>query len=667
MRPAALLVCGLLLAVRPTCAELIKGVSYGPVPLKSVDGASSLSGDDWFCDEAVPMWGRSGRGDLRIMKQLGANMVRLYGNTAENDHTNFLDEAQAEGLRVAAGMSDWPYYQKVPGNCLRDTNLNCFTQIKPLYALNLRNGFLRPDGTYHPALKYMNILNEPDLKVPPGADNGGPDGPVQMGRALISAFDALLDAEAEAGVTGPLINFTATFSYAICSSCSTFNNKPALGQMAQLHDAMHNPEKYGYTPKHDITAAYKARFTHSFNTQNPATDLQHQFLDDYTTYFPTTPVYIGEYHRAHANQTDDLGTILSLAEQNPLFLGISFFQYQVAYWKAGSERDFGMFGLGSRTLVEMNYFGKTYNVYCLEAQPSAPSGMVMPSAVAHIYGGSDVDYSALCLPSPEAVPLNLTGYHEILSQRSVSQMAGFIERFIHHLGATVSADARGTLQMFAQGFVDGTSGGFEEMASKLGGSRPSWINFDEYARCVADRNVQPSVIAKAIGWACMQATSFACDDIPSPCASNTYRVADYIFSRLYKELDAVNPLVDCSFQGAAIFASSELYGRWTGSSQCVDGGASIPTSTAPAGGGEATTSADASGSGSASVTETSRSGGHHDFPEGDTMTMTTTGSAKFLMSAASRPRLVSWQFCSLALLHLLLLVLPAVTVAPFGV
>jgi len=633
------------------------------------------------------MWGRSGRGDLHVMKQLGANMVRLYGNNPANDHINFLDEASEEGLSVAVGMSDWPYYQMTPGSCLRDTDLNCFTQIKPLYAENLRKGFLRPDGTYHPALKYMNILNEPDLKVPPTADNGGPEGPLQMGRALISAFDAMLDAEAEAGVTGPLINFTATFSYAICSSCSTFNNKPALGQMAQLHDAMHNPEKYGYTPKHNITAAYEARFTHSFNTQNPATDLQHQFLDDYTTYFPTTPVYIGEYHRVPADQTDDLGMILSLAAQNPLFLGISFFQYQVAYWKAGPERDFGMFGLSSASLVSMDYFGQTYDVHCLEPQPNPKSNMFMPSALAQVYGGPAVNYSALCLPSPEGVPLNLDGYKEILSQSSVTQMAGFVERFIHHLGATVSADARGTLQTFAQGFMDGDSGGFEEMASELGGSRPSWINFDEQGRCVADRSVQPSVIGQAIGWVCTQATSFTCDDIPWQCEGNPYRIADYVFSRYYKEIGASNPLVDCSFQGAAIFASSKLYGKWTGSSQCVEGGVTITTtpppsttagpstepatttsaatsSTEPATTTAALTSATtgAVATSSTSVVETSRSGGHHDMT-----TATTTGSAtaKFLSSASPRSAAALWLPSSVVLLHLLLLALP-VAAAPFG-
>merc|ERR1719253_1162434 len=145
----------------------------------------------------------------------------------------------------------------------------------------------------------------------------------------------MLDAEKDAQVTGPLVNFTATFSYAICMGCTRFSTAPALGQMWQLDDAMKNPKKYGYTSRNNVTEAYRTRWTHSFNTQNPATDLQHQFLDGYEATFPTTPVYIGECHRVNANQTEDLGLILQHAKQSSLFLGISFFQYQVAYWKGG--------------------------------------------------------------------------------------------------------------------------------------------------------------------------------------------------------------------------------------------------------------------------------------------------------------------------------------------
>merc|ERR1719210_2165847 len=226
---------------------------------------------------------------------------------------------------------------------------------------------------YHPSLKYMNIINEPDLKMPASATTGGIAEVMQMCRSIISSFDAMLDAEEDAGVIGPLINFTATFSYAMCFGCEWFSGHPALGQIAQLDDAMRNPAKYGYSPKNNITAAYAARFTHSFNTQNPATDIQHQFLDDYAAFFPTTPVYIGEYHRIAGNQTEDLETILELAERNPLFLGISFFEYQVAYWKTGSEMDFGMFGLGDYKIASMQYFSKTYDVWCVVPQESPAS------------------------------------------------------------------------------------------------------------------------------------------------------------------------------------------------------------------------------------------------------------------------------------------------------
>jgi len=564
-------------------ASLIRGVSYGPVPLKSIDGASSLPADDWFCDEATAMWGPAGRRDLRVMRQMGANMVRLYGNNPANDHTNFLDEAWQEGLSVAPGMSDYPYYQMVPGSCLQETDFNCFSQVKPLYLQNLHNGFLTMDKKYHPALKYMNILNEPDLKMPSTTDTGGPDGPKQMARALISAFDAMLEAEKEAGVTGPLINFTATFSYAICGACGGFTGKPALGQMWTLDDAMRHPEKYDYTPLNDITAAYEQRFTHSFNTQNPATDLQHQFLDDYSAHFPTTPVYIGEYHRVHANQTQDLDLILGLAEANELFLGISFFQYQVAYWKTGSEMDFGMFGLGDTVLASMPYFGATYNVYCLTPQASPESGMSMPDAVALTYGGSNVESLDLCAKNPLAMSLDQAGFEEVLAENSASQMALFVERVINHMGATVPAENTQSLNTLAQSIVGGeyTDYSMVEMASYLG-SRPDWVKFDTQAKCVADRAVDPSVIGSAIGWTCSQAKSFTCEEVWSWCQNNTYRIADFVFSRYYDELTSDNPLVDCDFSGAAIFASSELYGGWTGSAQCVSGAATqTTTSTVP--------------------------------------------------------------------------------------
>eukprot|EP00429_Kryptoperidinium_foliaceum_P059911 CAMPEP_0176075604 /NCGR_PEP_ID=MMETSP0120_2-20121206/37789_1 /TAXON_ID=160619 /ORGANISM="Kryptoperidinium foliaceum, Strain CCMP 1326" /LENGTH=707 /DNA_ID=CAMNT_0017409311 /DNA_START=50 /DNA_END=2171 /DNA_ORIENTATION=+ len=565
-------------AVSDARASLIRGVSYGPVPLKSIEGASQLPEDDWFCNEAVAMWGRAGRGDLRVIRSLGANFVRLYGNNPNNDHTNFLDEARFLGLSVAAGLSDYPYFQH-PGSCKASSEYNCFSQVMPLYLMNLRNGFLTPEGEYHPALKYMNILNEPDLKMPATATTGDRDGPIQMVRAIISGFDAMLEAEKVAGVRGPLVNITATFSYAVCSACERFPDKPALGQIAALDDGMRNPEKYGYKPKNDITAAYVARFTHSFNTQNPATDLQVQFMNDYSATFPGMPVYIGEYHRVPANQTEDLDTILGIAEVHPLFLGISFFEYQVAYWKTGSEMDFGMFALGDYVVANLSYFSHDYKVWCLKPLDHPPSGMTKSDAVALAYGGSPVDPALLCQPNPLGVPLSQEGFLAVKAQRSPSQMALFMERVVSHMGAVFvnSAGLEDALASLSRKYVEQSNLDFSDLASYLG-SGPGYLSFDPNARCIARRSVDPTAIAPAIDWACHKATSFSCAAIPAQCDNNTYRIADYIFSRYYRELgSAASPLEHCDFGGAAVYAPRQVYGAFTGSAACLPDVEALPT------------------------------------------------------------------------------------------
>merc|ERR1719277_2488589 len=336
-------------------------------------------------------------------------------------------------------MSDYPFYQQQTGSCLRETDFDCFTQVMPLYLKNLRNGFLSASNSYHPALKYMNIINEPDLKMPSTATFGSREELYQMCRAIISAFDGMLEAEREAGVTGALINFTATFSFAMCISCELSQDKPALAQMAQLDDAMRHPRKYGYTPRNDITTAYLERFTHSFNTQVAASDVEPLFLNAYAVSFPSMPVYIAEYHQPGANQTQDLDLILQIAERSDLLLGISFFQFQVAYWKTGSEMEFGMFGLGDYVVASMPYFGKSYDIFCLELEQSPASGRTISEALSQAYGGPGINAATLCSANPRGVSLDQVGYEQIASQNSVAQMALFVQRALNHMGASVKA------------------------------------------------------------------------------------------------------------------------------------------------------------------------------------------------------------------------------------
>mmetsp|Transcript_50277 Transcript_50277/g.106847 ORF Transcript_50277/g.106847 Transcript_50277/m.106847 type:complete len:720 (-) Transcript_50277:101-2260(-) len=622
--------------------NLILGVSYGPAPLMSVEEAGTLPEDDWFCDEAVRIWGSAGRQDLRVMRDMGANLVRLYGNNPTRDHTNFLDEAWKLGLSVAPGMSDWPYYQMGAGSC-KNSNYNCFTQVKDSYSMNLQKGFLRPDGSYHPSLKYMNILNEPDLKMPPTTTTGTAEGPKEMARALISAFDAMLQAEKENKVTGNLVNFTATFSYAVCLVCTHFTDKPALGQMWTLDDAMRHPEEYGYSPVNDITAAYLSRFTHSFNTQNPATDLQHQFLDDYTVYFPSTPVYIGEYHRVGVNQTEDLSIILGVAEKNPLFKGISFFEFQVAYWKAGPERDFGMFGLDKdKAIASMDYFREHYDVRCLQPVYSAPDGYSMPAAVAKVYGGKGINTGDLCDPNPEGAPLTEEGFQTILALNKPWQTARYIEKVIHHLGAVVNSNAGDNLLALATEYGTANSATLAQVAEKFGGQYPPvWVSRDnDFARCAANREAQPRDVAESIGWACNNAKTFSCDDIPPYCKETTFRVADWVFSRFYKEGGGSNPLTDCDFSGNAIFASAKLYNRWTNAAECLVDGVSTPTLppiVTPAPSSPSTSAAPPSSSSSASSASTSsgsESGGEETTESTTAAQEETTSSGSSSSSAA---------------------------------
>merc|ERR1711920_630077 len=430
-------------------------------------------------------------------------------------------------------------------------------------------------------LKYMIIINEPDLKMPSTALFGGGTELYRMCRAIISAFDGMLEAEQEAGVTGPLINFTATFSFALCTSCEFSYGKPALAQMSQLDDAMRHPGKYDYTPRNNITAAYLERFTHSFNTQNPAWDIRPLFLNAYEEKFPSMPVFIAEYHRPHMNQSQDLATVMQIAEGSDLLLGISFFQFQVAYWKTGSEMEFGMFGLGEEVVASMPYFSKTYDVYCLQPEESPASGRTFADIMTHVYGGPGIDSSTLCSVNPLGVQLDQAGYVQIASQQSVSQMVLFVGRVLHHMGAVVQEGYHPELEDFALNYVgDVATDAFARMAGYLGG-RPGWAEFDPEAMCVADREVHPSIIASGIDWVCSQEGPL-CGDIPEQCSANPYRLGDFVFSRFAREAEVStswNPLVDCSFAGAALFAPSDVYEQWVGAHACAAGGSSTTSST----------------------------------------------------------------------------------------
>ncbi|CAE7413481.1 TDP1 [Symbiodinium pilosum] len=534
----------------------MKGISYGPSPLKA---AGRLPNDDFMSDSAKALWSSSGRGDLAIMKKLGANAVRLYGNDPREDHKPFLDEAHGLGLQVIPGMSDYPYTQ-MPKNC-QTTDYNCYPQIKEQYKSNLENGFLEKDGSYHPALKTIIVINEPDLKIP------GESQPKEFSRAIISAIDGMLDAEKEAGVNGNLPNFTATFSFGVCSACSGAKAKPSLGQMLELRRAMEKPQDYGYKAKNDLAQVYKTRFTNSFNTNNPATDMKPLFLDSYEVLFPTTPVFIGEYHAPHVPAGQDLQKIMSIARNSSL-AGVSFFEFQVRYDKGGSEMEFGMFGLGVQKIASMNFFGVEFPVWCLTEIADKQSSSTVVDEVAKAFEGEGIKANELCIIDPQKVPISEDGYQAVLSLKDVTKMSLFVTRVVEHMGGSVSSSQ--DLQSFARRYTTGSmravrarslasSLSFASMVADLS-QHPSWVQWDVMAACIADRSSDEGSVGEAISYACGKLLSFNCSKLPDSCSKDIWSKADYVLSLYYlRQVNSSKPLQDCNFAGAAMFAPATTY------------------------------------------------------------------------------------------------------------
>jgi len=175
--------------------------------------------------------------------------------------------------------------------------------------------------------------------------------------------------------------------------------------------------------------------------------------------------------------------------------------------------------------------------------------------------------------------LDHIGYEEIASQQNTPQMERFVRRLIHHLGAVVRDGQEDSLRRFADRYVGDSGDAFARMASELGFG-PDWVEFDSDARCMANRDAEPGAIGAAIGWACSNLPSVNCSLLPEECTTDPYRFGDYVFSRYYsRHGDTSNPLLGCSFQGAAIFAAPKLFNAWTGASMCAEAPTTTTTST----------------------------------------------------------------------------------------
>lgn len=546
--------------------DIVKGISYGPMPCKT--SACEIHMDDFFGEASKPLWGQRGRADLQIIKSLGANTVRLYGNNPQSSHSSFLDEAHSAGLSVVAGISDYPYTQ-MQTNCMT-TNFSCYEQIKGSYYMNLMNGFMTEDKRYHPALKEVIIINEPDLKLP------GMHEPQKMAKGIISALDGMLDAEAEAGIQGPLIDFTATFSFGICSTCQTLKTYPALGQMYEVQHALLNPEEYGYTPRNDLAKFYRTRWIHSINTNAPASFVKTAFLEPYEKHFAGIPVTIEEFHTPGKNARDDLQEILQMAQSSSVLRGVSFFEFQVRYDKGGSEMKFGMFGLGNYSVNEFEYFGSNFYSWCLVPQKTKYGAM--PSLVADAFGGVGMDYESLCKPDPYKVQLTPGGFAKIASH-DASDIAIFASRVIEQRGQVVVNQKKLESASHRIAGIPDSLEAYKVLLQEV--SNAKWVSKARNTACVADRLADVARIAAAVDYACGHMTAWNCSLIPKQCDGSIWARADVIFAHYYEEHHG-DALTQCYFDGAARLASAEYEGRKCRMQCCAyDGSPARPPTVEP--------------------------------------------------------------------------------------
>eukprot|EP00928_Gymnodinium_smaydae_P014342 TRINITY_DN15234_c0_g1_i1.p1 TRINITY_DN15234_c0_g1~~TRINITY_DN15234_c0_g1_i1.p1 ORF type:complete len:394 (-),score=69.27 TRINITY_DN15234_c0_g1_i1:116-1183(-) len=340
------------------------------------------------------------------MKTIGANTVRLYHSmgipdSEDKDHGEFLDRAHDLGMNVLPGVS----------SSLQCDKFDCFDAWKNAFLKAFKNGFVR-NSSWHPAVSMVILQNEPDFfGAQPGCQPT--DAAWCRVKAVLSAFDALLAAEREAGVNAEGVNVTVTWSFGQRTSIDGVVKKsPGVYGFQDMIAGIKKPSLAYYRPRtaqKEFEAAFAARWTHGLNTAAPAQYVVKTISDYYSQYdnFGGHPWFIGEdgelWQTADAISEHTKQALDSFNSSSSHFLGQCFFQFQTAYEKGiGSEMNFGIFSLGNKTLGEVVApSGKRYPVRCLTPNLTHAGGLNDQNddrahPVAKAYGGSVANIHGLC-------------------------------------------------------------------------------------------------------------------------------------------------------------------------------------------------------------------------------------------------------------------------------
>ncbi|KAL0486198.1 hypothetical protein AKO1_001884 [Acrasis kona] len=88
--------------------DCIKGMCYQPTPHDFCPGHSAYFDSDYYNDDFEQLWGSSGRGDLKRMKEeLDVNFIHIYNWCTLRNHENFLKECAALSIKVPIPISNY--------------------------------------------------------------------------------------------------------------------------------------------------------------------------------------------------------------------------------------------------------------------------------------------------------------------------------------------------------------------------------------------------------------------------------------------------------------------------------------------------------------------------------------------------------------------------------
>merc|ERR1740121_1324714 len=237
--------------------EPMRGVAYAPLPCKG----PCLTSEDMLQEGYQPMWGAPpARDDLRVIRDLGANTVRLYhsiGLDGPGSHGLFLDRAESLGLDVMPGYHT---YNAIYGGC---PDFDCYATWKSYTLKAFKQGFRRGNSWY-PAVSVLLLFNELDFFRGYGR--------TAHARAAISALDGVLAAEQEAGVEPGRVKLSIAWSNTPGLSLDGKVSGFAIWAFQDVASCVADPSLAHYVPRTKqalLEDAYRTRWAHSINVQTP--------------------------------------------------------------------------------------------------------------------------------------------------------------------------------------------------------------------------------------------------------------------------------------------------------------------------------------------------------------------------------------------------------------